>query len=104
MCGEVLNTVSARLSESEKNICERDIGIEEIKEAIKQTKKNKSPGSDGLTHEFYQTFVETVAPILWKVYRSMEESGVMPESMGLGVITILYKNKGSPLKLENYRR
>ncbi len=33
----------------------------------------------------------------------MEESGVMPESMGLGVITILYKNKGSPLKLENYR-
>ncbi len=100
---EVLNTVSARLSESEKNICERDIGIEEIKEAIKQTKKNKSPGSDGLTHEFYQTFVETVAPILWKVYRSMEESGVMPESMGLGVITILYKNKGSPLKLENYR-
>ncbi len=100
---DVLNTVSARLSESEKNICERDIGIEEIKEAIKQTKKNKSPGSDGLTHEFYQTFVETVAPILWKVYRSMEESGVMPESMGLGVITILYKNKGSPLKLENYR-
>ncbi len=35
-----------------KIICERDIGIEEIKEAIKQTKKNKSPGSDGLTHEF----------------------------------------------------
>lgn len=33
----------------------------------------------------------------------MEERGEMPESMGLGVITILYKNKGSPQNLENYR-
>lgn len=64
---EVLSTVSVRLSEDEKNICEKDIGIEEIKEAIKQTKKNKSPGSDGITHEFYKTFEEILAPILGKV-------------------------------------
>ncbi len=77
--------------------------IEEIKSAINQTKKNKSPGSDGLTHEFYKTFIETLAPVLLKVYKSMEERREVPESMGLGVITILYKNKGSPLSLGNYR-
>ncbi len=44
-----------------------------------------------------------LAPILWKLYKSMEERGEVPESMRLGVITILYKNKGSQLKLENYR-
>ncbi len=37
--------------------------IEEIKSAINQTKKNKSPGSDGLTHEFYKTFIGTVVKI-----------------------------------------
>lgn len=100
---EVLSTVGAKLSEEEKNMCEKDINIEEIKEAVKQTKPNKSPGADGLTNEFYKTFIDILAPILWKLYRNMEERGKMPESMGLGIITILYKNKGSPLKLENYR-
>ncbi|XDV53672.1 hypothetical protein PO909_022110 [Leuciscus waleckii] len=100
---EVLSTVNVKLDEDEKNMCERDIDIEEIKSAINQTKKNKSPGSDGLTHEFYKTFIGTLAPILLKVYKSMEERREVPESMGLGVITILYKNKGSPLSLGNYR-
>ncbi len=100
---EVLSTVNAKLDEDEKNRCERDIDIEEIKSAINQTKKNKSPGSDGLTHEFYKTFIGTLAPVLLKVYKSMEERREVPESMGLGVITILYKNKGSPLSLGNYR-
>ncbi len=50
-------------------MCDRDISIEEIKEAIKQTKPNKSPGSDGLTHEFYKTFIEVLTPILWELYK-----------------------------------
>lgn len=100
---EVLNTVSASLTDVERNMCEGDISIEEIKAAIKQTKPNKSPGSDGLTHEFYRTFIDILAPILMKLFRRMEEKREVPESMGLGVITILYKNKGSTLSLKNYR-
>ncbi len=100
---EVLDTLSATLKKEDTNMCDRDISIEEIKEAIKQTKPNKSPGSDGLTHEFYKTFIEVLTPILWELYKNMEERGEVPESMSLGVISILYKNKGSRLKLENYR-
>lgn len=37
-------------------MCEGDITIEEIKAAIKKNKaEEKSPGSDGLTREFYKT-------------------------------------------------
>lgn len=36
---EVLGTVNVKLDEDEKNMCERDIDIEEIKSAINQTKK-----------------------------------------------------------------
>ena len=37
-----------------------------------------------------------------KVYQYMKDNSVS-ESMVTGLITILYKNKGSNLKLENYR-
>jgi len=100
---EVLSAVNVKLSEEEKSMCEGDIGIEEIKCAINQTKNNKSPGLDGLTHEFYKTFIEILTPLLLKVYKHMEERSEMLKSMGLGMITIFYKNKGSPMKLENYR-
>lgn len=99
----ILDSLEARLEEDEREMCDKEICEEEIEEAIKQAKPNKSPGSDGLTHEFYKTFREFLAPILCKLYKHMEERREMPESMGLGMITILYKNKGSKMKLENYR-
>lgn len=81
----------------------KEIQIEEITKAIQESQPNKSPGSDGLTREFYETFADILAPILLKVYRTMEEKKEVSESMATGIITILYKNKGSQLKFENYR-
>ena len=39
------------------------------------------------------------APILLMVYQSMEEVQLVSESMATGVITILFKNKGSRLEV-----
>lgn len=33
----------------------------------------------------------------------MEDKKEVPKSMCMGMITIIFKSKGSPLKLENYR-
>lgn len=44
-----------------------------------------------------------LAPILLEVYHYMEENDCVSESMVTGMITILYKNKGSKVKFENYR-
>lgn len=78
------------MSDTKKNddnfqkVCD-EIGIDELRECINLLKKNKSPGNDGLTGEFYKTFsfdsklfamifarrikhgLEKISPVLCKV-------------------------------------
>lgn len=42
--------------EEEKNKSEEKITVEEIEEAITQTKSGKAPGPDGYTAKFYKIF------------------------------------------------
>lgn len=100
---KVLDTISAKVSQADRMMCDEEISIMEIKEAIVSTQGNKSPGLDGLTNEFYKVFVDILAPILVRVFHYMEENKEIPESMSTGMLTILFKNRGSRLKLENYR-
>ena len=44
------------------------ITLEEIKSEIKESPFNKSPGLDGLTHEFYKKTEESLLPTLVEVF------------------------------------
>ena len=70
-----------RLNQEEIASINRPITSTEIETVIKNLPTNKSPGQDGITGEFCQTFREGLTPILLKLFQNIAEGGTLPNSL-----------------------
>ncbi|CAC5397723.1 unnamed protein product [Mytilus coruscus] len=91
---DFLQHVDKKVNDDDKEICDSDITFNEIAEALSSMSKNKSPGSDGLTTEFYCTFYDSLREILYKVFNAVYDEGILSRSMRSGVISLIFKKKG----------
>ena len=80
-----------RLNQEEIENMNRPITNTEIKTVIKNFPTNKSPGPDGFTGKFYQTFREELTPILLKLSQNIEEEGTLPNSFYAATFTLIPK-------------
>ena len=85
-----------RLNQEEREIMNNPVISTEIVVVIKKLPKNKIPGSDVFTGEFYQIFREELMPVLLKLFQKIAEEGTFPTSFCEATITLIPKpDKGN---------
>ena len=92
-----------RLNQEEIEIMNKPITNTEIETVIKNLPKYKSPGPDGFTGEFYQTFREELMPMFLKLFQKTAEERTLPNSFRMATITLIQKQAKTTKKKENYR-
>ena len=91
-----------KMNEEEIDNLKRPVTRNEIEFVIKILPTNKSPGPDGFTGKFYQTY-KKLTPILLKLFQKTEEEGTLPKTFHEVTITLIPKRDKDTTKKENYR-
>ena len=98
-----------RLNQEEVELMNNPVTSTEIEAVTKNLPKKKSPGPDGFTGEFYQTFREELMPILLKLFQKIADERMLPNLSYEASITLIprpnkettEKENSRPMSLEN---
>ena len=90
------------MNQEELENINRHITSNEIENVIKNLPTNKSPGPDGFTGKFYQTFREELTQILLKLFQKIAVGETLPNSF-YEAITLIPEPEKDITKKENYR-
>lgn len=97
---KILEYIFEKVSDEDSENLETDLTLHEIKSSLFGMSKNKSPGPDGLTVEFFCKFFHLFGEIFLKIFKVIEEEHILTRSMRHGIINLVYKNKGDKNSLK----
>ena len=75
----IQNLEIPRLSNEEQATFEHELTVQEIKNALHSFEKNKTPGEDGFSKEFYEIFFDLLKQNLLDSYNEAFQKGSIPE-------------------------
>ena len=90
------------MSNDEVKEVENFVFEKEIEIALNQLNKGSSPGSDGLTTEFYKTFFYLIKSDLVEIYITCCLQKEMSETMKQATVKLIFK-KNDKMQLKNWR-
>ncbi len=83
------------VDESFKIVCDADISVEEVEKAVNCLSLDKSPGSDGLTSNFYWHFWKYIKDLVLHMLKEISESHILPATVKQR-ITLITKPEKDP--------
>ena len=98
----MLNKLDKKLTKLQADKCEGILTDKELRIALSELNNGKMPGLDGLTTEFYKTFIDILIHELTQLTLSIEKESKFSETQRKASITTLPK-KGDLTLLENWR-
>ena len=92
-----------KLGNEQKETCEGLLTVEECKEVLKNFSKNKSPGTDGLTAEFYSFFWDLLSDTMVNSFNYGFQKGKLTVSQRQSIIRLIPKKDKDLSRLKNWR-
>ena len=87
----------------EQKEMEGPLSVEECKKALDTFEGDKTPGEDGFTVEFYKIFFDLIGQDLVASFNAAYEVNELSISQRRGIVTLIPKEEGSLLELQNWR-
>ena len=84
--------LSNTLTRIDKQYCDQDITLKECTNSLFSMKLNKSPGSDGLSVEFYQNFWSTLREPFMNALNESINKGELTGSQEHGILSLIFKS------------
>ena len=81
-----------KLQSSKTKSCEKEITESDLYNAIKSVVNNKSPGNDGLTTGFYETFWDQIIDLFHKSVKDVKRKNKLNVSQKQAVIKLIEQN------------
>ena len=92
-----------KLTSDQRDRCDEKLSVGECFNTLKTFQKNKTPGNDGLTVEFYLVFWPIVGKHLIDCFNYAHEHGELSNSQKQVVITLLEKKGKDKRLIKNWR-
>jgi exonuclease III len=97
------NEIIPKITEADKEACETEINILEVGQALKELQNGKSPGSDGLTPDFYKFFWPQIKEFVYNSLMQAAENKQLSIDQRRGIINLIPKKDKDPRLIKNWR-
>uniref|UniRef100_A0A3B1ICK8 Reverse transcriptase domain-containing protein n=1 Tax=Astyanax mexicanus TaxID=7994 RepID=A0A3B1ICK8_ASTMX len=91
------------LSMEQTSLLDQDISLSELKKALYQMNKGKSPGLDGIPAEFYLFFWEELGTLMLEMFNYSLNEGEFHKDVNIALISLLLKKDKDPTFCSSYR-
>ena len=92
-----------KISDFEKNLCENEITLDDLKESMLSMGDDKSPGNDGISKEFYNFFWEEVGVLMYDSFMEAKVKDELSASQRQAIIKLLEKLDKDRRFIKNWR-